>query len=1117
MKRAGVAFVMSRNLTKTPAFKLELFLEHPKKERLHQTAAFKPQWRIVFLIISAIAVFFLTLISVQGISEGTAFPDGKYCKDSDGGIFSFQRGVVDSINFLGIPKKYEDRCLDMKGKSFVREYYCDNERGKWQEMPCHSGCDLRKCMPSKVSIKLEMTKEHYAAGELIELAGYKKLDSKSGAGAEKISPLTGRAVGIGSEGSGGGSGSGSGSERYCASTQLFAKFSLENARQKRELASLQRDLNSLAKESCSSNSEFFEEEVVPLIEMRKELLIELIRRSPVAALETKPLPSHFTERLSDEERISLLEDRSPKEGYFDIVHEEDGNGLGKKFHYYLRTQGDNQKKYEAFLAHGELQEHPGSKVIVQGLALDNVLALDDSPAKTQVIDKPITPAQENLGKQRVLVIVSKIEGVPAPTSVEEARKVVFEEVQGFYDDTSYGKTELIGKVIGPYDLKYSEDNKCNEIKLLLKEAFNRKDIESFDYDRLILAVPCTPGCNCAGGSGTVGKMMNYELPNGKYANFSASWDFVFSKFVVSHELGHNFGAHHANKYECRKDAADYSGLEVYGPAKSCENMEYGDSYDVMGGGGSFNAPHRSEAGWLSPENTKTIEEGTFVLRPLNKKVSPGTLQQIRIPVNFESGFYFPPENIFYTVELKLPSKEDKLSAPTVFLHLAKGSDDGSFTFLQTTLFEPSATSETIINPDGTQIKEIQTHNSLKILSPYIDPWNGVQISLVSISEEGAEIKVEKLQKSGINFQKPLVHYNFDEQTQPKVLNLDADGYSTGRFKDSSENGIYAKIKDKVLRIGGGVYVMQDSASQNYDKIPSHISLSNYPLSFIQTQNKFTVSLWVHPQSFSSLSTSVYSGKGISIHIMENGGVWASSLFKNVLYSSPSYHSVFLAEVEYREPLKLMEWHHIVVRYDGSEMSLFVDGVLRDKKSSQKIYPIDSSSESKEHPLTKVHFGRYGDHILGPYYSEGIFNGVLDEFSIYARALEDKEVASLYSDFSRQSVDFSLAHRSSRSFIKNDLDEKIFGSLRIYLENYDPITKTWSPYSLAHRSYFEKSHKIILPPRSSTSIHYIFNSKGYVVWGPGNYRVYASFEEDQVSDKRKGKIITENYVQFEVKS
>ncbi|MBM3232848.1 hypothetical protein FJZ18_01640 [Candidatus Pacearchaeota archaeon] len=41
---------MSRNLTKTPAFKLELFLEHPKNERLQQTSAFKPRWRIVFVI-----------------------------------------------------------------------------------------------------------------------------------------------------------------------------------------------------------------------------------------------------------------------------------------------------------------------------------------------------------------------------------------------------------------------------------------------------------------------------------------------------------------------------------------------------------------------------------------------------------------------------------------------------------------------------------------------------------------------------------------------------------------------------------------------------------------------------------------------------------------------------------------------------------------------------------------------------------------------------------------------------------------------------------------------------------------------------------------------------------
>ncbi|MBM3233359.1 hypothetical protein FJZ18_04300, partial [Candidatus Pacearchaeota archaeon] len=64
---------MSRNLTKTPAFKLELFLEHPKNERLHQTAAFKPQWRIVFLIIIYMLPFIAAYNDFGGYSSSSSF------------------------------------------------------------------------------------------------------------------------------------------------------------------------------------------------------------------------------------------------------------------------------------------------------------------------------------------------------------------------------------------------------------------------------------------------------------------------------------------------------------------------------------------------------------------------------------------------------------------------------------------------------------------------------------------------------------------------------------------------------------------------------------------------------------------------------------------------------------------------------------------------------------------------------------------------------------------------------------------------------------------------------------------------------------------------------------
>ncbi|MBM3233074.1 transposase [Candidatus Pacearchaeota archaeon] len=50
MAYAVLSLFMSRNLTKTPAFKLELFLEHPKHECLQQTTFFRVWWHIVLLM-----------------------------------------------------------------------------------------------------------------------------------------------------------------------------------------------------------------------------------------------------------------------------------------------------------------------------------------------------------------------------------------------------------------------------------------------------------------------------------------------------------------------------------------------------------------------------------------------------------------------------------------------------------------------------------------------------------------------------------------------------------------------------------------------------------------------------------------------------------------------------------------------------------------------------------------------------------------------------------------------------------------------------------------------------------------------------------------------------------
>ncbi len=82
------------------------------------------------------------------INDGTKIENTVHCLDSDDGVFSSQKGIVSTKNFLGISRKYADRCQDLDGKDAVREYYCENGRAKWQKIVCEKGCQEDQCIQS---------------------------------------------------------------------------------------------------------------------------------------------------------------------------------------------------------------------------------------------------------------------------------------------------------------------------------------------------------------------------------------------------------------------------------------------------------------------------------------------------------------------------------------------------------------------------------------------------------------------------------------------------------------------------------------------------------------------------------------------------------------------------------------------------------------------------------------------------------------------------------------------------------------------------------------------------------------------------------------------------------
>jgi hypothetical protein len=91
----------------------------------------------------------------------------------------------------------------------------------------------------------------------------------------------------------------------------------------------------------------------------------------------------------------------------------------------------------------------------------------------------------------------------------------------------------------------------------------------------------------------------------------------FGSGVTAHELGHNYGLHHANLWQTTDNS-------IIGPGA---NVEYGNVFDVMGRGGirgQFNAWFKSRLDWLLPaEYTNVTASGTFRIDAVDDPAATG--------------------------------------------------------------------------------------------------------------------------------------------------------------------------------------------------------------------------------------------------------------------------------------------------------------------------------------------------------------------------------------------------------------------------------------------------------------------------------------------------------------
>ena len=189
--------------------------------------------------------------------------------------------------------------------------------------------------------------------------------------------------------------------------------------------------------------------------------------------------------------------------------------------------------------------------------------------------------------RKVAVILFNFSDDPSqPYTPASAYAVAFgnpNAAANFFDEESRGAVTVTGNVFGWYTIAGSKTT-CSDPftwAAQARTAAGAAGVDLSSYTNFVYAFPFTSSCGGWAGLG--------EMPG------SQSWNngsFVLR--VVAHELGHNFGVHHASSLSCT------SGGSRVALSSTCSSSEYGDPFTVMGGGSSYHdhAIHLGQFGWL---------------------------------------------------------------------------------------------------------------------------------------------------------------------------------------------------------------------------------------------------------------------------------------------------------------------------------------------------------------------------------------------------------------------------------------------------------------------------------------------------------------------------------------
>ena len=243
-----------------------------------------------------------------------------------------------------------------------------------------------------------------------------------------------------------------------------------------------------------------------------------------------------------------------------------------------------------------------------GLAAEGdvaVLADAGSTATAGNATGEVATADAPVTKRLAVLLVTFASNPVQPYTKTYATGVIFgntNSVAAFFGEDSYGKLALTGDVSGWYTISF-DTGTCDTaaIQTRADAAATAAGVVLADYTHVSYVFPHLDACSFAGRA---------QVPGSRsWINTISTTSPKIHDWVVAHELGHNFGVHHANSYSCTTGGVRVS---LSATAADCTSTEYGDPHTVMGAWNPIaryphnHAWHRLQMGFMGTAERRDV-------------------------------------------------------------------------------------------------------------------------------------------------------------------------------------------------------------------------------------------------------------------------------------------------------------------------------------------------------------------------------------------------------------------------------------------------------------------------------------------------------------------------------